>query len=253
MGALISGIIFMGSAVLKIMGANLTDPVALNTMWTIFLIWFLVSLLLLTLPLVITYVRNRSAFREFLLYQFGSISFFTPFWFILATEVSGEAWMDVLVNGVDNGLPFFNTAGELVGIHVGPIILIPSLVLMIFIGLYFLRPGFIEEQTAPPVLPELVALKEKPSPPPIVSVEDEMPDVKPPVPDASSIEELRALLVELAIPAETVNVILAGGFKTVTDLVATSPEQFASLTGLEARVAQEIHLAIQKRVWFGGI
>ncbi|MHA1575743.1 MAG: helix-hairpin-helix domain-containing protein, partial [Candidatus Thorarchaeota archaeon] len=83
--------------------------------------------------------------------------------------------------------------------------------------------------------------------------EDEMPDVKPPVPDASSIEELRALLVELAIPAETVNVILAGGFKTVTDLVATSPEQFASLTGLEARVAQEIHLAIQKRVWFGGI
>jgi len=253
MGALISGIIFMGSAVLKLMGADLTDPLALNTMWNIFLIWFLVSMLLLILPLIITYVRNRSSFREFLLYQFGGISFFTPFWFILATEVSGEAWMEVLVNGVDNGLPFFNTTGELVGIHIGPIILIPSLVLMILIGLFFLRPGFIEEQIAPEELPEFVALKEKPSPPPIEPIEDEMPDVKPPVPDASSIEELRALLVELAIPAETVNAIIAGGFKTITDLVATSPEQFASSTGLEARVAQEIHLAIQKRVWFGGI
>ena len=164
--------------------------------------------------------------------SFPSKSLFTFLFFLMGFSIVGAG-----LKGQEATAPIIVTIG----------------MLMILIGLYFLRPGFIEEQTAPSELPELVALKEKPSPPPIVPVEDEMPDVKPPVPDASSIEELRALLVELAIPAETVNVILAGGFKTVTDLVATSPEQFASLTGLEARAAQDIHLAVQKKVWFGGI
>ncbi|MHA1882198.1 MAG: hypothetical protein ACTSUO_04055 [Candidatus Thorarchaeota archaeon] len=253
LGALVSGIIFLGSAVIKITGNGVTDPTALNAIWNLFILWSIVSVFLILSPLMLMYYKNRVGFRELLLLEIGSLSFFTPFWFFFATEVSGDPIIDVVTHGVEEGLPYINEVGAITGVNIGPIILIPSLIAMIVFGLFLLRPSYIEKQIAPDEPPELVALKEKTTPPIPESIDTEMPDVKPPESTPSSIEELRTLLVELLVPEETVGAIMVAGFETITDLVATSPNQIASLANIELRLAQEIHLKVQKKVWFGDI
>ena len=42
-------------------------------------------------------------------------------------------------------------------------------------------------------------------------------------------------------------------YSLVADLVATSPDQLAKLTGIDKRTAEDLHMAVQKKVWFGGI
>lgn len=253
LGSLISGIIFLGSAAIKVAGINIVDPIALNTIWNLFIVWSLVSVFLILSPLMLMYYKNRDGFRELFLLEIGSLSFFTPFWFFFATEVSGDPIIDVVLNGVEQGLPYINEVGTITGVNIGPIILIPSLIAMIVFGLFLLRPSYVENQIAPEEPPELVALKEKPAPPKPESIDVEMPGVKPPESSPSSIEELRSLLVDLLVPEEIIGAIMVAGFETITDLVATSPNQIASLAKIELRLAQEIHLKVQKKVWFGDI
>ena len=253
LGALISGIIFMGSAVIKVAGMGVTDPTALNAIWNLFIVWSVVSVFLIISPLSMMYYKNRSGFRELLLLEIGSLSLFTPFWFFFATEVSGDPIIDVIVHGVERGLPYINEVNTITGINIGPIVLIPSLIAMVIFGLFLLRPSYIAKQIAPDEPPELVALKEKPAPPIPESIDVEMPDVKPPESSPSSIEELRNLLAELLVPEDVIGAIMVAGFETITDLVATSPNQIASLANIELRVAQDIHLRVQKKVWFGDI
>ncbi|MCK5151778.1 MAG: hypothetical protein KAQ65_08055, partial [Candidatus Thorarchaeota archaeon] len=63
----------------------------------------------------------------------------------------------------------------------------------------------------------------------------------------------RTLLVELSVPLVTIDIIVNAGYATITDLVGTSPEQLASTTGLDPKIVQDIHLTVQKKVWFGDI
>lgn len=252
-GALISGIIFVGSALIRIAGFGITDPVTLTSLWNIFEIWFVVSVALVVVPLGIVYFRNRDGFKEFFFLDFGSLMFSTPFWFILATELSGEEWLGVLLNGVERVIPFFDEFGGITGLNIGSFILIPALIVMLVLGAFILRPSFIAKHTAPAEPRELTALKKDSTPTTVDSIEAEMPEIKPPVPDERSMKELRVLLAELAVPDTAINAILDAGFATVTDLVATSPEQISQASGLDANTAQDIHLAVQKKVWFGGI
>jgi hypothetical protein len=252
LGALFPGIIFMGSAVIKILGFGVEDPLVLSMLWNIYTIWFVISVILLAAPLIIVFAARREMAKEFFLYEFGGLSLFMPLWFVLATEISGDSWITVLLTGVESGIPFVNASGQFVGVGVGTVLLLPVFIVLALVGLYILRPSFIERYGAPGSLPELDALKETPAAPP-KPVEDEMPDVAPPVADENTIEELRKLLTDLAVPSGTIDAILAAGFETVTDLVATSAEQIASAAGIDRKTAQDIHLAIQKKVWFGGI
>ena len=124
---------------------------------------------------------------------------------------------------------------------------------MLILGAFILRPSFIAKHIAPVEPRELTMLKEDSTPTTVDPIEAEMPDIKPPVPDEHSVKELRVLLAELAVPETAINAILDAGFATITDLVATSPEQISHASGLDETTAQDIHLAVQKRVWFGGI
>jgi hypothetical protein len=252
-GALISGIIFIGSALIKIAGDGITDPATLTSLWNLFEVWFVISIALIVLPLGTVYFKNRDGFKEFFFLDFGAILFTTPFWFIFAAELSGVQWLDVLLNGVDGAIPFFNESGGITGLRIGSIILIPSLFAMLILGAFIMRPSFIAQHTAPVEPRELTALKKDSTPTAVDPIEAEMPEIKPPIPDENSMMELKVLLAELAVPETAINAILDGGFATVTDLVATSPEQISQASGLDANTAQDIHLAVQKRVWFGGI
>ncbi len=231
----------------RIAGYGVTDPVALTALWNLYVLWVFVSIILIFIPVIVGYFVYRPNFKKIILFEAGGLGLFTPFWFALATEISGDSFIGVFLNGVENGLPFFNEVGQLVGISISPILLVPILLLMIVIGLILLRPSYILEQTAPKEPPELSALSE-PDP-----IETEMPDIEPPVADASSIDELRTLLAELSVPSGTIDTIINAGYATITDLVATSPEQIASNTGLDPKIIQDIHLTVQKKVWFGGI
>jgi hypothetical protein len=202
---------------------------------------------LIFIPVIAGYLVYRPYFKKIILFEAGGLGLFTPFWFVLATEISGASIFDVIINGVENGLPFFNEIGAFVGINISPILLVPLLLLMIVIGLILLRPSFILETTALKEPPELVALSE-PDP-----IEAEMPEIEPPVADESSIDELRRLLTEISVPSGTIDIIINSGFATITDLVATSADQLAATTGLDPKIAQDIHLTVQKKVWFGGI
>ncbi|MCK5152343.1 MAG: hypothetical protein KAQ65_10895 [Candidatus Thorarchaeota archaeon] len=231
----------------RLAGYGVTDPVALTALWNLYSLWVFVSIILVFIPVIVGFFVYRPNFKKIILFEAGGLGLFTPFWFALATEISGESFIGVILNGVENGLPFFNESGQIVGISMSPILLVPILLLMIVIGLILLRPSYLLEQTTPKKLPELAALTE-PDP-----IETEMPDVAPPVADASSIDELRTLLVELSVPLVTIDIIVNAGYATITDLVGTSPEQLASTTGLDPKIVQDIHLTVQKKVWFGDI
>ncbi|MFW9953528.1 MAG: hypothetical protein ACFFD3_03165 [Candidatus Thorarchaeota archaeon] len=248
-GFLLSGIIFIVAAVIKLAGFGITDQNALSTIWNIFLIWVFVSIILVFAPVVISFFAYRPIFKDIVFFEAGGLALFTPFWFAIAAEISGDSIIDVLMNGVDNAIPFFNETGQLVGVRIGPVMLVPILLLMVVVGLFILRPSFISSLHKTEEPPELSALKESAVDP----MEAEMPDIAPPVADSNSIDELRKILTEISLPSSTIELIINAGFATITDLVATSPEQLASSARIESKIAQDILLAVQKRVWFGGI
>ena len=139
--------------------------------------------------------------------------------------------------------------------------------LMILMGIIILRPSFLAKHAGLSEPGALKALRddislpaEKGAGPPSVGpppgaepIESEMPGVAPPIASAASEDELRSLLTELGTPDTIISAILNAGIATITDLVATSPGQLASATGIDKKSAEDLHMLVQKKVWFGGI
>ncbi|MHA1909783.1 MAG: helix-hairpin-helix domain-containing protein [Candidatus Thorarchaeota archaeon] len=84
-------------------------------------------------------------------------------------------------------------------------------------------------------------------------IAEEMPEISRPVPDETSVDELKRLLYELEVPESIVNRILSAGFATVTDLIAAKPDHLAAVAGVDVKGAEDLLMDIQKKVWFGGI
>ena len=99
-------------------------------------------------------------FREFLIFETGGFGLFSPMWIFIATEISGDPWYSILTDGITNGLVGFGPGGNIVGIDVSNLFLIPFLALSVIIGLIFLRPSFIAKYGYTGELPELIKLKE---------------------------------------------------------------------------------------------
>ncbi len=252
-GALLPGIIFIGGAIIKASGFGVTDPQTLASLWNMYLIWFAISIVLLVLPPILGYVLFREEFRTLLAFEFGGLLFFTPFWFILATDISGDYWVNVLLSGIENGLPMLGAGGAIQGTNVGPIVIIPSMLLFIFLGLYVLRPSFIEAfasgtMSLPFSLGSFMSGGETPTETP-----DAAGEVAAPVADASSVEQLRALLTEIGTAPAVIDALINAGITTATDLVSTGPEQLAQITGLDPSAAAELNAQVQKKMWFEGI
>jgi len=247
LGFLLSGIIFIGSAFIRLAGYGVTDSAVLLELWNIYVIWVFISISLVLVPVIAAAAMYRTNFKEIIIFEAGGLGLFTPFWFALAAEISGDSFLNVILNGVENGLVFLNESGQLSGVTIGPVIFLPIYIALPLIGLFLLRPSFVYRKSPTEKSPELSALTE-PDP-----IEGEMPDISPPIADSTSVDELRKLLSDLSMPPGTIDTIINAGFATITGLVATSPEQLAAATGLDPKVVQEIHLAVQKKVWFGGI
>jgi hypothetical protein len=261
-GALVSGIIFLGSAAIKLAGNGVTDQAELDALWGIFQIWIVVSILIIVAPVIIVYFVKRDMFKEFLLFEVGGLSLFTPMWLLFATEMAGSSIIGLFTVGVESGLIWFGPDGSLVGGHIPPFLLIPLLGLMILTGIIILRPSFLAKHTGLGEPGALKALrddvspsvaKEAGPPPGAEPIEAEMPGVAPPIASAASEDELRSLLTELGTPDTTISAILNAGIATVTDLVATSPDQLVAATGIDKKSAEDFHMKVQKKVWFGGI
>ncbi len=126
---------------------------------------------------------------------------------------------------------------------------------MLLTGLIVLRPSFIERHGGGVVTPRKPSAEPEPAPAPTAEdvLEAQMPGVKPPVADELSKVELRTLLLELGIPEPTIASLTNAGYSTITDIVSTSAEQLAISTGLDKATAENLHMAVQKKVWFGGI
>jgi hypothetical protein len=254
-GALLPGVIFMGSIFFKIAGYGVTDQAVLDSIWSMYTIWFFVCVGIAVVPAIVVYARRRETFREFVLFEAGGFGFFTPLWLFLATEITGDSWTDILRYGIVNGLPGPGDSGPFSPISIGPVLFTPLLVAMLFTGLVILRPSFINRyggRVAPTRKPV-----PKPAPSTAPSTEDtleaELPGVKPPEASEATKQELRAILLELGVPDSTIAALANAGYSTVTDIVSTSAEQLAVSTGLDKTTAENLHMAVQKRVWFGGI
>ncbi|NWF97226.1 MAG: helix-hairpin-helix domain-containing protein [Candidatus Thorarchaeota archaeon] len=286
-GALLPGIVFMGSAVINALGYGVTDPVVLQSLWSLFLGWVFVSALILVVPPIAVYFARRQLFREFFFYEFGGLAFFSPFWIGLAAEVSGTPWVEVFTSGVRSGLPSLGPDGTLIGTDIGAIVLTPLMIASLVVGLLVLRPSLILRMSGPGVATEALsavetvgatpapstiegapaAVAETPSKAAKASgkaakaakpiskgqVDSEMPGVSAPVADDTTIAELRVFLSELSVPEMTINAIINAGIATVTDLVSTGTEQFVSVVGLDRKTAQDLYVAIQKKAWYGGL
>ncbi|TFF91082.1 hypothetical protein EU545_05705 [Candidatus Thorarchaeota archaeon] len=250
-GALLPGIILGGAALIKMAGLGVTDPAALQTLWSIFQIWIASSVAVLLAPIIVTYIKYRDLFREILIFEAGGLAFFFPLWFALFTDLSGESWVTVVRYGIDDALVFLGSDGSLIGVDVGPIILIPLLLASLVIGLILLRPSFIEEYSG--YTPSVSPSEEPPTPETGPSVVTEMPEVGRPVPTENTIAEMRRLLQSLSVPPTAIEAIIESDIKTVTDLVATSARQIAEITGMNVQAASDLQVAIQKHVWYGGI
>ena len=80
-----------------------------------------------------------------------------------------------------------------------------------------------------------------------------MPEVVAPPTTADSVANLRDILIEQGTTDPMINLILNSGIGTTTDLAATSADQLVTLTGMDKRQAEELLMAVQKKVWFSGI
>ncbi|MCF2136262.1 MAG: helix-hairpin-helix domain-containing protein [Candidatus Thorarchaeota archaeon] len=255
-GALLPGIIFVGSAFIKLAGFGITDPTILQTIWNMYLIWFAVSIILIVLPLIISYIQFRTEFREIIAFEFGGLLFFTPFWFIFATDISGDYWVDVLINGIENGLPTFGYGGAIQGTNIGPIVIIPSMIIFIVLGLYVLRPSFVSAFASGTMSISFSLGGFLPSgSAPTEGEEGAAPAATgaPAAISGDSVEELKSLLTELGVAPAMIDSLINAGIATTTDLVSTSPEQIAQITGMGLAAAENLNAQVQKKMWFEGI
>ena len=251
-GATLPGVIFMVAAAIKITGLT-ADAAGHIILWEIYTLWFVTSIALsLILPLIIFFLR-RDVYRQFLIFEAGGFGLFGPLWLFFFTDISGDPWYSILINGINDGLIGFSPSGTVEGIAIGSSILIPFLFASIVFGLIFLRPSFIlkhgsnEKATKP-------TTGEKPSEASDEeSLDVDMPDVSAPTPTVDSVTNLREALIDLNIQEPTINLILNAGIGTITDLVATSAEQLSAISKLDKHEAENLLIAIQKKQWFSSI
>lgn len=261
LGALFPGIIFLGTAFIRLAGIDETNPLVLESLWYTFTVWFLVCVAMLVVPVIVVRFTRRNILREWVLFEAGGLALFTPMWFLLAAELTGTPMMQVLTLGVEAAFPIIGENWSVIGMNIGPVVLVPVLILSVLVGAFLLRPSFITRSGTAGEPAEPKAPKGEAAPPPPVekpeetepSIESEMPGVTRPVADERTVEELRTFLGEMSVPAGTIEAIVKAGIETVTDLVATSAEQLTRLTGIDRRTAEDLHLSVQKKVWFGGI
>lgn len=251
LGAIIPGVIFLGAMVIKV-ATHGADALLLAALWEVYVVWFLISIALLLLPPVVVYFSRRDMVKEFLIYEAGGLGLFGPMWLILATDLAGSSFTTLFTHGVIGGLIGFGPGGTIIPIDVSNIILIPILAFSTIFGVYVLRPSFIVRYGEVTEIPELKALKESATSPED-ALEVEMPDITPPKATADTVANLRDILVEVNAPEPTINVILSSGIATTPDLVSTSPAQLAALTGMDRKSAEDLLMAVQKKLWFSGI
>ena len=257
LGAFLPFVIFLGAAIIKILALP----------WDIYVTWFFASILIGILPPIFAYFAKKEAIREFLIFEAGGFGLFSPLWIFIFTDLSGDSWTILFTEGIIGGLIGPGLGPSIVPMDIRPIILIPILILCLLIGVIFLRPSFIAKHGVAGEITELRDLKEstepiaEPTAEPsgtleedgVDPIEHEMPEMAPPEANADTIADLRGLLTELGTPEPTINLIFNAGIATTTDLVATSPEQLATISGIDKRTAEDLHMAVQKKVWFGGI
>ncbi|MGY5871224.1 MAG: helix-hairpin-helix domain-containing protein [Candidatus Thorarchaeota archaeon] len=251
-GAILPGVIFLVTAAIRITGIG-ADEATLAALWQIYKIWFVVSIALAILPLLIIYLVRRDMFREFLIFEAGGFGFFAPLWIFIATDISGNPWYSILFDGIQDGLIGFGPGGTIIGIEISNIFLVPFLVFSFICGIIFLRPSFIAKWSYTGELPELVELKETTETKEESPMDTKMPDVVAPPTTADSIASLRDILIELGTTDPVINLILNSGIGTTTDLVATSADQLATITGMDKRQAEALLMAVQKKIWFSDI
>jgi hypothetical protein len=256
-GAVLPLIIFFVAAIIKATG-NGADAVVLDILWNIYIIWFIISIGIAVFPPIIIYAVRRDMYREFIIFEAGGFGLFSPIWMILFTDLAGESWITLFTEGITDGLISPGLGLTIVGIDISNVFLVPILGLALIIGIIFLRPSFIHKYGTAGEMPELVTLKEDSeiaeSPPPEKDpIEVEMPNVTPPEASEKTVADLRTLLTELGVPEPTINQIVNSGIATTTDLVATSADHLVTLTGLDKKTIEDIHMAVQKKVWFGGL
>lgn len=252
MGAVFPGVIFMVAAAINITGIG-ADAAGLELLRQIYTIWFVASIALAIFPLVIIFVVRRDMFKEFLIFETGGFGFFSPIWIFIATDISGDPWYSILFNGITDGLIGPGPGGTIIGIDISNLFLIPFLIFSFIVGVIFLRPSFIVKYGYMGELPELTELKETTGTKEEGSIESEMPEVAAPPTTADSVAILRDILIEQGTTDPMINLILNSGIGTTTDLAATSADQLATLTGMDKRQAEQLLMAVQKKVWFSGI
>ena len=256
-GAVIPLIIFFVAALIKATGTG-ADAAVLAFLWDIYVLWFLISIGIAVFPPILIFAARRDMFREFLIFEAGGFGLFSPIWLILFTDLAGDSWITLFTEGISDGLIAPGLIGEIVGIDISNVFLIPILACSFIIGIIFLRPSFIQKHGVGGKMPELSALKDDSAPEaPETTKEDpivvEMPDVVPPKASEATVADLRTLLTELGVPEPTIEQILNSGIATTTELVATSVDHLVTLTGLDKRTIEDVHMAVQKKVWFGDL
>ena len=250
-GAVFPGVIFLVAAAINITGIG-ADAATLASLSQIYKIWFVASIALAIIPLVIIFVARRDMFKEFLIFEAGGFGFFSPIWIFIATDISGDPWYSILFNGITDGLIGPGPGGPIIGIDISNLFLIPFLLTSFIVGVIFLRPSFIAKYGYMGEIPELTELKETTETKEEGSTE-EMPEVAAPPTTADSVAYLRDILIEQGTTDPMINLILNSGIGTTTDLAATSADQLVTLTGMDKHQAEELLMAVQKKVWFSGI
>jgi hypothetical protein len=255
LGAFLPFVIFLGAAVINILSLS----------WDVYVLWFLLSIGIGIFPPILVYFARKEAVREFLIFEAGGFGLFSPLWLFLFTDLTGVSWTILVWEGITGGLIGPGPGLSIIPVDISNVILIPTLVLCLLIGVIFLRPSFINKHGVKGEMAELRELKAsaepkekivKETPVPLGTedpIEREMPEVAPPQASADTMADLRGLLTELGTPEPTINLIFNAGIATTTDLVATSPDQLTTLTGIDKRTAEDLLMAVQKKVWFGGI
>ena len=251
-GAVFPGVIFLVAAAINITGIG-ADATTIESLKQIYRIWFAASIVIAILPLVIIFVVRRDMFKEFLIFEAGGFGFFSPIWIFIATDISGDPWYSILFNGITDGLIGPGPGGTIIGIDISNLFLIPFLLTSFIVGVIFLRPSFIVKYGHMGEIPELTELKETTGAIEEDSTESEMPEVVAPPTTADSVAMLRDILMEHGTTDPMINLILNSGIGTTTDLAATSADQLVTLTGMDKRQAEELLMAVQKKVWFSGI
>jgi len=252
MGAVFPGVIFMVTAAIRITGID-ASPSVLTALWEVYTLWFIVSIAIAIIPLLFIFIAARDMAKEFLIYEAGGFGFFSPFWIFIASEISGDPWYSVLINGITDGLIGLGPGGILVGINISNIFLVPFLAASFVLGLIFLRPSFIAKYGGTGEIPELTDLKEDAGTKEESPIEAEMPEVKAPETTVDSVAMLREVLIENGTTDPVINLILNSGIGSTTDLATTSADQLSNLTGMDKRQAEALLKVVQKKVWFSDI